>query len=431
MSFRAKLISKLTGDSAFSIADQTLLSGLNFLVGVLAARVLGVEDFGFFALILIIVNLTGSAWEYLLTTPMMTLAGSRPKRSAAYFQAVLRLGLIASIIGAVSVAAIVALLLVMRSEPVSASLVIAVTVLAFGQNLLSKLRAMLFACRRNARALTIDVVRFLLLGLAIAILLAGPWTVDATALFMLLGLSCIVVLIPDAIASTRVRVPAAMYRNVLGRHWSFAKWLLLMMALMMGQEQLLWLIAGFQLGDAAVGALRVGQYLLGTTHVILYALEYFMPRNAAEHHQAGGEDRLRDYLVRQTTIYATVLGLILIVVAIFAEPILALVFGPEYAEFAVYTRILAIYYFLSTIRSIWERYLRTIERTDLLFWSFAVSAAGALAMIYPAMAIWGTAGVAWTIVAGQAIALVLILLTIAARSVKLSAASSEIAAARE
>lgn len=404
---------RLRGGSAFSIADQFLVSGLNFLVGIVAARVLGVADFGLFTLILMVANLAAVASGHLLTLPMVTLAGTRPHRSSQYFAAIVRMGAAFSAVSGLAVAGIIASLMLVRGESPDPLLLLAAAFLAFGQDTQIIVRRVHFARRAYARALAQDLARIAILVLVVSLYLLAGARPSIFAVLCLIGASALLVALADVARAFAVEVRASLTRAIAGRHWPLSKWMLLMMVVSLGQEQLLWIIVGVELGDAALGGLRAGQYLLGTTHFLLLALENFMPRNAAEEMRREGTAGLRAYLMRQSVLYGGASAVLILAIAVFAEPLLRASFGDAFVAFADITRIFALVYMVIVVRTVWTYYLRTVERTRAVFWAFSTSSATAVALIWPAMAEFGIHGVAWTILAAQTVCLASILAAVA------------------
>src|SRR5829696_6510750 len=67
----------LDHEGAWSAAAQALASGMSFVVSILAARLLGVAEFGQFVLILAGVFIVGTLQYQVVSGPMMTVAGLR------------------------------------------------------------------------------------------------------------------------------------------------------------------------------------------------------------------------------------------------------------------------------------------------------------------------------------------------------------------
>jgi len=408
MTLASTITTALRRDVTYSVVSQIFVSGFNFAVGIAAARILGIADFGQFTLVLMISAVSTVALGHILTVPMMTFAGLRPRRNRAYFATVFRLGLVFSLFSGFAVAALLALIDILRGDHFEMNLLVAVVAVTFAQNQQIILRRSLFAERRRMTAVAVDVLRLVLMVVFGALALSHGVTVDvATLLYMLAG-SAFLAALPFSIGLMRAPWRRRLFNVVLARHWPMSRWLLAMLLVSLGQEQALWVIVGIELGDEAVGGLRAGQYLLGVSHTIVMAMENHIPRNAAESLRNDGRAGLRGYLSEQSAkLGGTVIG-ILFVVALFAEPLLSAVFGPAYAVYAPISWIFAFSYAFIVVRSIWAHYLRAIENTRAIFLSHAVSSAVAIALVYPLMSQFGITGVAICIAIAQAICLCMV-----------------------
>ena len=96
----------LDHEGAWSAAAQALASGMSFVVSILAARLLGIAEFGQFVLILAGVFIVGTLQYQVVSGPMMTVAGLR-RRSDAYYGAVTRWLILVSLLCGLAIAAYV------------------------------------------------------------------------------------------------------------------------------------------------------------------------------------------------------------------------------------------------------------------------------------------------------------------------------------
>ena len=393
-------------DVTYSVASQVFVSGLNFAVGIIAARVLGVTDFGLFALILMMASFTSSFAETLITRPMMTLAGSRAKRSDSYFSSIIMLGLATATLSALAIGLFVVALFGLRGEFADSGLFLAAAFITFSQNIQNIVHFVLFAKRKLKQALCMEILHLGIMAVVIGYLLSYNATVDVATGLNVLAASALISALPFICAGLKARVHLRLLFTVLRRHWPISSWLLLMLLVGVGQEQALWVITNIKFGDEAIGGLRASQYLLGTTHFLVFALENFMPRTAAEEMRKDNVSGLTKYLVTQTKFVGLTSLVLIIPIAIFAEPLLGLVFGQEYVAYADLTRIFALIYAVTIIRGIWIYYLRVVERTRDIFISYVVSSAISLLIIFPMISWFGLTGVALTMLVAQSVLLI-------------------------
>ena len=406
MAFNLK--SLLDRDITYSVSNQVLVSGLNFAIGIIAARALGVSDFGLFSLILLMASFTSNIEGQLITLPMMTVAGSRAKRSDSYFSTIMVLGLGFAMISAIIIALFVTILFLLRGQWAEVNLILASGLIAFSQNVQVTTRRILFARSKRKQAVALDLLRLGIMSVFIGYLVTHQSEVDVSLALYVLAVSALLATLPFMRLILKARVPRRLPLKVLRRHWPMSAWMLLMLLVAIGQEQALWIIAGVQFGDEAIGGLRAGQYLLGTTHFLVYALENFMPKTAAQEMRKDDVSGLVKYLKGQTLFVGATSLAVIIPIAVLAEPLLGLFFGQEFAAYAGHTQIFAMIYAVTIIRMIWIYYLRVVERTRDVFVSYVISSALSLAIIFPMISAFGIYGITLTMLVAQSVLLIAI-----------------------
>jgi O-antigen/teichoic acid export membrane protein len=398
-------------DVIVSVADQFMVSAANFAIGILAARALGVAEFGRFAVILIIATLMQAFHNVILSMPMMTLAGQRSRRSAGYFSAVMAWNVVLSTIAGILAALIVIAMYGARDGALPWPLIGAAAVYTVANNLHYVLRRVLFVQNLGLRAFTLDAVRYACVGVGIigVARLASP---SAEGVLWVLGAAAFISFVAFAPFLPRGRISMRLMRAVIARHWPFARWLLPMTGLTLLHEQAIFVGVGVMLGDPAVGALRSGQYLLGVTHFLTMAMENFVPTGAARAFTAGGRVQLRHYLFRQMVLFGAIIGTLILLIAVFAQWWLTTAFGPAYTEFAPVLRVYAVSYCCIFVRDVWTHYFRAIERTDIILKAFAWSFVACLVLFYPALTVFGVVGAALIVLVAHAVSMIYLLLRV-------------------
>ncbi|SFV10384.1 Membrane protein involved in the export of O-antigen and teichoic acid [Methylobacterium sp. 174MFSha1.1] len=403
----AALSVRLRGPALLSLLDQGAVSGFGFLAGIAAARLIDMEGFGRFALVLIVAGFAQGLHNALVTAPLMTLAGS--VRDPARYAAAVGAGALVLAAGlALGVAGALALYFAARGEAVPVDLVTAAGVLTLAQNLQLTARRLLFAYGGGLKALAMDLARAAAFPLSVAGLWAAGVPLDAARLVELLALTAFLTTLPTLVARAadpgRRRLATA-----ARRHWQMARWLLPVVLVTFGQEQLVWILAGGVLGDEALGGLRAAQYLVGLVLLTLAATENVVPTGAGRAYDTGGEAALRAYLLGVTRrLGIPVLGL-LALVAVPAELWLRLVFGEAYAPYAPALRWLALGVVFIFLRDMAAQIFRARRRTDVIFRAFAISLAVSLALIQPLLTRYGATGAAAAVVLAHGASLLALL----------------------
>lgn len=410
----ARLRFTLAGGRAmrWSLADQVLASAQNFIVGLCVARLAGIVEFGQFTLVFVVVMLTFAAQDLFLASPMMTYAGGRKRRTTAYFRSIGLLSLLLALASAVATALFVAGIELLQDGRINWPLILTGAALAFANNHFVIIRRILFARNMGAAAFALGLTRIVVLALLAGGAMLSGHQLNAAGWLGVLAVSAAVVSLPQTVAILGGRSRISLLAALLDRHWTYARWLLLMVLFSLGQEQLIWVWVGLLQGDEAVGGMRAGYFLLGTTHVVLMGMHNFIAREAAEAFATGSHRGLSRYLARQTVMLGVLVGGLLAMLGLFAEFWMGLIFGGNYADNASTLRAYCVIYAVIFVREVWVIYLRTLELTRPIFVAFAISSAFAFVAAYPAIKFAGVPGALAIVLMSNFIALVFVLFAI-------------------
>ncbi len=388
-----------TVEMAVSVANQLLVSGMTFLIGIAAARLLGLEQFGRFSMVLIAATLVQGLQNSVLNIPMMTLSGLGGGRTVFYFRGVMLSNALCSIAGGIVIGLVLGIGFGLRDGAVPWSFATAAAAYAATQNYIFTGRRLMFARRDIFRAMALDIARYAVLaGIVVALwrMLGG---VSVEGLLWALALSAFIAMLPYATALGVRGVDRRLLSAIWGRHWPFARWLMPMTLVTFAQEQAVTLSLGFYLSDEAVGGLRAGQYLLGATHFLLMALENVLPAGAARAFTSGGRRELKHYLLGKLAVVGVPVALLIGGLAYWAGDALELAFGEPFRRFAPILHIFAVSYAFIFVRDIASQYFRAIERTDVILKAFLVSCIIAALMVVPALKLYDVIGAALLILA--------------------------------
>jgi len=395
----------LDGGMGHSLANQVLVSGFSFAVGIIAARLLGISEFGLFSLIFMISQMLVVIEGDLLTVPMMTITGSKPRMSKFYYGNLFSIATFTSFVSAVVMMLFLWIYFFSKGEPAPPDLMLAALFFTFTQNLQIISRRVLFARQKYVHGILLEAIR----PASVVLLALGAWAYgmapSVALLLTILGISSLLPILIAAWKYLHIHFDIKMISAILYRHWPMSSWFFLTMLVSIFQEQALWTIVGIEIGDAGIGALRSGQYLLGITHVLVLSLENFLPRTAAEHMRTGKASALKNYLLQQFIVVGGVSLVIILFLDFFAFEVLTFIFGAEYGEYAHLLRLFSIVYLIALIRSMFMQYLRAVEDIKTIFKCFFISSAVAIACIYPLLNQFGLEGAVYCMIIAQSVLL--------------------------
>jgi O-antigen/teichoic acid export membrane protein len=393
-----------------SLSNQSIVSGFSFVIGIVAARLVGIEEFGRFSLALIFVAFAQTIHNALLTAPMMTVVGRRARRSAGYHGAVLLVSIGFAVGEGTAVSLLLGSLFWYRDGVIPLSFVAAAGVSAAAQCIQFTVRRQLFSQARGGWAVAMDLVRVVTItAFLVALLVAFRLISAAEILWVLAGVS----IVSTTVFGMALKVAPARLRLIRAAasiHWPIGRWLAAISFVSLAQGELVWIYIGTKLGDQAVGGLRAASYLFGGIMVLMTAMENILPLRAAQAFSSDGVMGLRAFLLRIAAPLALANGFLLLVAAVPARFWLGFLFGPDFRAYGYLVPILAITLAVSLVRDQFTQYFRAVQRTEFVFGAFSVGAVATLVPIVPLAHAYDLSGVAVAMFIGQFGSLVFIAL---------------------
>lgn len=371
------------------LADQAVVSGCNFLVGLLLARYLGVHGFGQWTLVLGVVLYVNTIAGALIWLPMLTIVPSMsdPVQGRGFLTGALACQLqlaggLAALVGAGAW-----LVSIWHPEWLSTRLVLGLVGVSLAFQLQEWVRRACFAVRHAAPAFWMDVLTYggqvvCVCALQHAGLLDIGSALLAVAVAYLAGFVLGMLLTgwrPDW-SGGRVA-----WRKMLamGRSYLFGE-----QTQWVGTAGLLY-VAAHTIGPQAAGAVRAVQGLLGPTNVLFQAFNNLVQPQSAAAHLAGGRSALNALLVRVGCLFGVPLGLGLLGLSIFGDEAMALAFGSDYAR---YGGLVALQCGQVAMTFVWLLFMckvRTVGKPAHIFLSGsaqAVVSVGAVLLLAPVFA---------------------------------------------
>lgn len=311
------------------LGDQAVVSASAFLTNIIVARALGISNYGQFSAIVLIqlflmsLQQAGSSGIYQVMLARFD-AATQQRYTGGLFYLQLTIYLSLSLIGLL-------LFWLMPAVVRGYEQVFFAAVCGTGLYLLQDfLRKVLLTQRKEAKALGVDIITnfFQLLLLAYLAwngrltLILTCWVISLT--FLPSVITGIVWIRPGRWSSGNIRFALDLHKKQSG-------WMLLSALLQWFAGNFFVVAAGWWLGAAALGALRLAQYIFGLLNVLLQAVEnYALPAASRLCDDAKAfRGFIRNVLLKSFLAMAPVL----LLVTIFAKQLLLLSGGPSYAGY--------------------------------------------------------------------------------------------------
>ena len=378
----------------FTLADQAMVSGVNFFTSVLLARAMGPEDFGAYTLAWFVVLFISSLQFSVISAPMMSIGPKQSKsRRPGYF------GCVVAQMAAFAVTSSVIVLVGAKLSAIAfpewhiGAIAIPLALATPAYQMRDFVRRYLFTRDRALFALLFDATTYgVQIGLLAWIAFRGRLDV-ADALWIVLVSTAVGL---PAIAGD-VAAMSLQWKNLLviaRRHWRFSRWLGASAVLQVISSQMFLIASGFLLGTAAVGALRASQNLMGFAQILFFGLQNRIPIRAGRHYQEGGVYALVRYIKRVAGAMELATGMIALIFAAVPEFWLNLLFGNEFAGNGHLVRLYAAVYLVVALSFPLNAGLWALETARPIFISYVIATLFGLSVAYPLLTHFGASGAA-------------------------------------
>ncbi len=377
----------------WALVDQALVSGVNFLTGILLARFLGLEEFGRFTLVWMAVLFFNSFQSALIISPMMSIGPMQKEEDeASYYGAVMVQQFVFILAGFILFGAGCVFLDRWFPEWGLNSISLPLTLVLVAFQLQEFLRRYFFTVKRLKAAFINDVISYLGQLSLLVILFFSTGLNMAMVLWVIAITSGLAAAVGMSLLGD-ISIEEKVLRQVIQRHWLFSKWLVASTLMQWLSGNYLVISAGAWIGVTAVGALKAAQNIVGVSHILFNALSNFVPIQLGKIYAAHGLIKMERYLFR-VSLLGSIATLVLLAPAfLFPEFLLELIYSREYQGFGwVLFSYGAIYLFLFINQQLTFA-LRALEETRPVFLGYLFTGLISVLIAYPLLSTFKLAGV--------------------------------------
>jgi O-antigen/teichoic acid export membrane protein len=376
------------------LADQGLVSGVNFVSSILLARFLGIEEFGRFTLAGMVVLFANSLHYAAFIQPMLSIGPKHAEsETPAYYCAVIvQQAVVAPIAFAVILIGTAASALALPDWGIG-SLAVPLAIATLAGQAQDFLRRYLFVRGRTVAAAVNDGIRYLsqLILLCVANRISGGLTVSMA--WWIIATAAVLGAAHGALCFEKIAWSAEVFWQTVARHWHVAKWLVPSAFMYLTTGQVFMIMAGAVLGAATVGMLRAAQAVVGVLHILLIGMENFVPIHASQVFYRRGSRALYHYLKRLTWKGGAAVLPLLLLINLNATNIVQLMYGIDYPDLSPLVLGWSILYIVVSLNAILQLWALAIESTQVVFASRAAATVATAMTAYPFVAFGGVAGV--------------------------------------
>jgi len=396
-----ELISKVSGDKSVTLFDQAVVSGSHFLISLLLARTFGAEIFGWFALGWMILMFASSLHQAFIITPLLTMLPKKDQsEKQAYTDGLKIINLLTVLIFAIISFCTLKFMNHYNVYEFDTDIILPFTALLLVYLVHDFLRKFFYATQTAVRSLRLDLIAYLpQLTVLSFFLFQGMDQLSNAVWIMAIGYLLGILAFINVLFPKRLQLKNAI--QTTREHFKFSSWLIGKAVLQWWSGNYYILAAGALLGPVALGLVRMAQTLIGVLNIVFIAVENYVPVSAAKIFGTEGVISLKEYLFNVFKKAALPVLLVLGTVFILAKPLGILFFNESSTGFNVLLKGYAILYLLVFIAIPFRIYMRTVERTNILFWAYLLGTAFSLITANPIVKQFGYWGLAAGIIVNQ------------------------------
>ena len=389
--------------------DQAIVSGANFVAGLVLARFLGPAGYGQFVLTYNIILFIAGIQAALIISPMMVMGTTlTTEQKPSYFAALTKHQfLFCLVVGAVI---FIAIKIGGRYVPAWGmdSLLWPLLFAMAGVLTQDFFRRYFFVNDRADRAAVNDLLTHggkfaLLAGLGLAGYLNVIFALWIFAAASILGFIYAFIASRNERSST---LEGSELRQIARKHWLFGRWLIAESLVYWCGSQLVIYMAGQVVSTSLVGAMSAAQNVVGMVNILFLALENLVPSRASATYANGGKLALTRYLKRVALIGGAAILAIVLFASIWSEFWLKLFYGSAYAGYGWMITWWSVYYLFGFLQRPLSAGLRVLGNTKGIFLASLCAAIVAITLSYPLIRFGGAMGAMVTVCLVHATALV-------------------------
>ena len=387
------------------VALRGIASGSNFLLVILLTRIYGLETFGTYSMIWLVLIFTLSLQQSMILSPLLTLWAKNNDKNIwnGFFQLNMLLAILMALFAALF--ARYAHLFASKWMIDKYSAVIFFMVIVFTMHLFN--RRSLINMGYTYFVLLIDSLAYL--PPLVAILVFKPPLVTVLLIqvsFMGLAMMMGTLKLKPGFVAFKAIKPLVI--DV----WKFSSWLLLTGVLQWFSGNFFIVAAGTIMGASALGIIRLGQSAIGVFNVFFIALENRVPFSASRLLSVDGKAKMQHYLkdifLKGALVTLVAMGLF----AIASKPLIGLLYGSIYTHYYWVLILFAGLQLFVFINTLFQITIRTVEKTKIIFLVYLVITVFSMSLAFPVVRQWGIQGALAGLYAAQLIGIIMYATTI-------------------
>ncbi len=364
----------------FAVGDQMIVSGTNFMVGIMITRFVGVESYGRFALYWMVFLFLQGLCNAFIGLPAQVIS-TQYKNQLTYLENNNRLGAVLLIV------LLPILYFVFYVYDVIADVsfgygywLFPIVILLFLKHEMN--RKYFYAQEAIKKVILIDICTYLL-QLPVLAFLVYINKINLNSLLVIFGLSAIIGQIVFYLLKNQSAESFQFKKLPIAENWYYARHLIFTAILQWFSGNILLVSAGSIIGVGAVGIIRILQNIMGILHVLFLTLENVVPVKASWLLNNHGKKYMMTYFKKIVLVTGIIYALSAIGLKWFGADLLQILYGAEYVE---YTHLLSLFigvYILVFIGTLAQILIKTMKLNYGILLAYLITVTVALLLATP------------------------------------------------
>lgn len=390
-------------ERASILFDQALVSGVNFLIGILLARYLGVEAFGIYAFIWMIILLFSAIQQPLFYAPFVYFFHS--KNNNGYNSLYIYSQLIFACCSFLLMSTGLAVYYLITEEHIPLNIIFSCATLTANFLLFDFIRKFMIALRKLKIVLITDFIVYSLQITVIFILYINNIKISLYSIFWLLSLLFLLGYVIGILNNPIIKIKFKDYTDELKEIWEYCKWLVSSAFLTFTSSNIFYIVCGVYLGPASLGGVRATQNLMGVFNVLLQFVENYLPVQLIQLYNNKEIIKINKYLLKTGAILIVLLLSALVFGIFFSTHLYDLIYGSEYVAYSYLINWFIITYIFMIVNNLIRYGLRTIGSTKPIFHSYLINSIISLIAVFPLLKFFELPGLIFGIILTQVVSI--------------------------
>jgi len=377
------------------LADQAIISGGNFLLGIVPIRLLGLKEYGLFAMLWMGVLFVLSLHQAFITKPIMTLAIGQSKEEQAHYFALL--GKIQLVFGSILLSVLCGFNFIVNGTKWATAWIDYLPIIGcitFFYLLQDFYKKTFFIKKEYSKPLIMDGLSYGMIFIGLfGLSVLNQVSLKNALLIISIGYLTSIPFYGKDLFQKNNRTGGPSWFALIKKHYHFSSWLLGTSILQWFSGNFFLIAAASTLGTTAVGAVRIGQNIVGLCHILFLAMENIVPAEAAQLFLQKDFKKLWNYLMDITLKIGVIVIGVLSVMALLAPKLIEWIYGADFAQYSYVVWGYCLLYAFVFIGFPLRYFFRTIQFTQPIFMAYCLSTVFSIGLAFPIVRNWGIIGV--------------------------------------